>query len=295
MGLNMALRLLRGGHQIVAFDRSSGPIEEAVRAGAEGAQTLVAAVAKLQSPRVVWLMLPAGEVTQDMVTQLLELLASGDIIIDGGNSYYKDTLKQAERAMTAGIQYVDVGTSGGIWGLREGYSLMVGGDAVAIAKIQPALETLAPAPDRGWGHVGPHGAGHFVKMVHNGIEYGMMQAFGEGFELMDRKAEFGLNLHQIAEIWRDGSVVRSWLLDLAARALKDDPTLANVAPYVPDSGEGRWTVMEAIEQSCPLPVITLALQSRFRSRDESLFAEKLLSALRNQFGGHAVKHLEHEP
>ncbi len=292
MGLNMAKRLLRGGQQVVAYNRHPDPVAEAVATGAEGVHTPEAVVAALAPPRVLWLMLPAGAVTQAMLDTLAPLLTPGDILVDGGNSYYQDTMRRAEALRPRGLHYVDVGTSGGVWGLEEGYSLMIGGDPAPVAALCPAFEALAPAPDRGWGHVGPCGSGHFVKMVHNGIEYGMMQAFGEGFELLQRKAEFNLDLHQVAEIWRDGSVVRSWLLDLAARALAENPSLEGIAPYVADSGEGRWTVLEAIALSCPLPVITLALENRFRSRDDNLFSEKLLAALRNQFGGHAIKHEE---
>jgi 6-phosphogluconate dehydrogenase len=288
MGLNMVKRLLRGGVEVVAHNRSRVPIDEAVAAGAMPAYTLDDAVAALSAPRVLWLMLPAGDVTEQAIDALLDKLSPGDILVDGGNSYYGDSMRRAEKVKAHGLHYVDVGTSGGVWGLDNGYSLMIGGDAAPVDVLRPAFEALAPAPDRGWGHVGPVGAGHFTKMVHNGIEYGMMQAFGEGFELLQRKTEFGLDLHQVAEIWRDGSVVRSWLLDLAARALEENPTLEGIAPVVQDSGEGRWTVLEAIALSCPLPVITLSLENRFRSRDEVLFAEKMLAALRNQFGGHAI-------
>jgi 6-phosphogluconate dehydrogenase len=292
MGGNMASRLLRGGHQIVAFNRSQEPIRAAVAEGATGATSLEDAVSRLGSPRVVWLMLPAGDTTEQSVIQLSGLLDVNDIIIDGGNSNYKDTMRRASYLADKGIYYVDSGTSGGIWGLSEGYSLMVGGRSEAIEQIRPALETLAPAPDRGWAHVGPSGSGHFVKMVHNGIEYGIMQAYAEGFEILRAKREFDLDLHQIAELWRYGSVVRSWLLDLTADALAEDSELSDLRGWVADSGEGRWTVFESIDLDVPAPVITLALQMRFVSRQDESYAAKLLAAMRNQFGGHAVKKVE---
>src|SRR5919199_4675369 len=235
-------------------------------------------------------MVPSGEPTEKTVAALMRLLAAGDTIIDGGNSNYQDSMRRAGMCKANGIAFLDVGTSGGIWGLAEGYSLMVGGDDAAAERLRPIFETLAPAPDRGWGHVGPSGSGHFVKMVHNGIEYGMMQAYAEGLSILRHKEEFRLDLAQVAEIWRHGSVVRSWLLDLTARALAENPAMEGIAPYVSDSGEGRWTVAEAIDLDVPAPVITLALIQRLRSRDEESFADRLLSALRNQFGGHAVKH-----
>ncbi len=289
MGGNMASRLLRGGHQVVAYNRSLEPVRAAEAEGAVGATSLEDVVLRLSPPRVVWLMLPAGQVTEDAVHHLAELLSVNDVLIDGGNSNYKDTMRRAAFLADQGIYYVDSGTSGGIWGLQEGYSLMVGGRPEAIDLIRPALETLAPAADRGWAHVGPSGAGHFVKMIHNGIEYGMMQAYAEGFEILRAKKEFGLDLHQIAELWRYGSVVRSWLLDLTAAALAEDPELSDLRGWVADSGEGRWTVFEAIDQDVPAPVITLALQMRFVSRQDESYAAKLLAAMRNQFGGHAVK------
>lgn len=240
-------------------------------------------------PRAVWIMLPAGEVTEEAVRRFSNLMDVGDVLIDGGNSNYKDSMRRSAYLADKGIYYVDSGTSGGIWGLSEGYSLMVGGRSEAIAIIRPALETLAPAADRGWAHVGPSGAGHFVKMIHNGIEYGMMQAYAEGFEILRAKHEFDLDLHQIAELWRYGSVVRSWLLDLTANALAEDQDLSDLRGWVADSGEGRWTVFEAIDQDVPAPIITLALQMRFVSRQDDSYAAKLLAAMRNQFGGHAVK------
>lgn len=290
MGLNMATRLVRGGHRVIGFARSAASVQEAISIGAEGAGSLEEAAGKLKSPRIIWLMIPAGKPTSDTIETLSRLLAKGDIVIDGGNSYYKDTIKNAELLESKGIDFVDSGTSGGIWGLAEGYSLMIGGKAEVVEKLRPIFETLAPAADKGWGYVGPHGAGHYVKMVHNGIEYGMMQAFAEGFSILKAKQEFGLDLSQVSKIWQHGSVVRSWLLDLAARALEQDPKLSDIKPWVADSGEGRWTVFESIDLDVPAPIITLALQTRFASRDEENFTARMLSALRNQFGGHAVKH-----
>ncbi|GAB4260467.1 MAG: decarboxylating 6-phosphogluconate dehydrogenase [Thermoleophilia bacterium] len=289
MGANMARRLLAGGHRVVVANRSPGPVEQLAAEGAVPAWSWSELVRALSTPRVVWLMVPAGDPTDAMVDQLADLLQPGDLLVDGGNSFYKDSLRHAQKLAAKGLHFVDVGTSGGIWGRTEGYSLMVGGDAQAVEKLRPALETLAPGPDRGWGHVGPVGSGHFVKMVHNGIEYGLMQAYAEGFEIMRAKEEFALDLHQIAEIWRFGSVVRSWLLDLAATALAEDPTLSGIEGWVADSGEGRWTVAEAIDCDVPAPVITLALLMRFVSRQDDSFAAKMLAALRNQFGGHAVR------
>jgi 6-phosphogluconate dehydrogenase len=289
MGLNMATRLVRGRHRVIGFARSEESVQAAVKNGAEGARSLEEVVKMLQPPRVVWTMIPAGQITDDTLQKLSNLLSKGDTVIDGGNSNYKDSIGHAALMESKGIDFLDSGTSGGIWGLTEGYSLMIGGKPEVVEKMRPIFETLAPAPDKGWGYVGPHGAGHFVKMVHNGIEYGMMQAFAEGFNIMKSKKEFNLNLDQIAEIWRYGSVVRSWLLDLAARALKDDPTLSDITPWVEDSGEGRWTVAEAIDHDIPAPIITLALQMRFVSRDDENFSARMLAALRNQFGGHAVK------
>jgi 6-phosphogluconate dehydrogenase len=289
MGLNMSTRLARGGHRVIGYARTDATVNEAIRLGAEGAHTLEEAVSKLNTPRIVWLMVPAGQVTYDTIEKLSTLLSEGDIVIDGGNSNYKDTIRHAEMLEPKGIDFVDCGTSGGIWGLTEGYSLMIGGKPDVAEKLRPIFETLAPGADKGWGHVGPHGAGHFVKMVHNGIEYGMMQAFAEGFSIMKAKEEFGLDLAQISHVWQHGSVVRSWLLDLAARALDEDTKLAGIKPWVADSGEGRWTVFESIDLDVAAPVITLALQMRFLSRDEENFSARMLAALRNQFGGHAIK------
>jgi len=289
MGGNMTRRLLAGGHRVVAHARNPDAVRAAAQEGAAPANSLEELAESLDAPRVVWLMVPSGMPTEDTVRRLSGLLEAGDTIVDGGNSNYRDTVRRAAELDERGLHYVDVGTSGGIWGLTEGYSMMVGGEEGAVERLRPALETLAPKPDKGWGHVGPSGSGHFVKMVHNGIEYGMMQAYAEGFALMRRKEEFGLDLYQISEIWRDGSVVRSWLLDLTARALSDNVDLEGLAPYVQDSGEGRWTVVEAIELGVAVPVITTALEQRFSSREADSYANKLLNAMRNQFGGHELQ------
>src|SRR5262245_52040149 len=240
MGANMTTRLLQGGHRVVTYDLNEVAIQAAEAEGAQGARSLAEVKEKLSPPRAVWVMVPAGSPTEQTIDQLSNLLSPGDIIIDGGNSNYKDTMRRAKQLQTKGLYFVDVGTSGGVWGLTQGYSLMIGGEEKAVKQLQPLFETLAPAADKGWGHVGPSGAGHFVKMIHNGIEYGLMQAYAEGFELMQCKTDFGLDLPQIAEIWRYGSVVRSWLLDLIAKALAENPTLEGIAAYVADSGEGRW-------------------------------------------------------
>ena len=289
MGANIARRLLRGGHQVVGFNRSQDKTDALAAEGLIPAHSLQELCGQLPHPRVAWSMMPAGDVTEQTVAELADLMEAGDIIVDGGNSNYKDSMRRSESLRRRGVYFLDAGTSGGIWGLQNGYSLMVGGDAAAVKVLQPALETLAPAPDRGWGHVGPSGAGHFVKMIHNGIEYGMMQAFAEGFEILKGKEEFGLDRHQVAEIWRYGSVVQSWLLDLTAAALAEDQDLSRIAPYVEDSGEGRWTVAEAIDLDVPAPVITLALMQRFISRQDDSYAARLLAAMRQQFGGHAIK------
>lgn len=289
MGGNMVRRLLKGGHEVVVYNRSPEPVQQAAKDGATPSTSIEDLVNKLESPRVVWVMVPAGDPTQAMIDKLTDLLAPGDILIDGGNSNYKDSVRRGAALRAHNLRFIDVGTSGGIWGITEGYSLMVGGEADAVSHIRPLLETLAPAADRGWGHVGPNGAGHFVKMVHNGIEYGMMQAYAEGFEIMRAKKEFNLDLHQIAELWRYGSVVRSWLLDLTANALKENADLEGIKGWVADSGEGRWTVFESIDQDVPAPVITLSLLMRFVSRQDESFAAKMLAAMRNQFGGHEIK------
>jgi 6-phosphogluconate dehydrogenase len=290
MGGNMAQRLLRGGHQVLGFDPDAAARTVLEGKGGGTRDSLQALVAALPAPRVLWMMVPAGRITDDTVAALAGLLAPGDVVVDGGNSNYKDTLRRAAALAGKRIDYVDCGTSGGVWGLAEGYSLMIGGDKAAVDRLRPIFVTLAPAPDLGWGHVGPVGAGHFTKMVHNGIEYGLMQAYAEGFSILRHKQAFALDLHQVAEIWRTGSVVRSWLLDLTADALGKNPTLDGIAPWVADSGEGRWTVQEAIDLDVPAPVIALSLMARLRSRDDDSFADKLLAAMRNEFGGHAVKH-----
>ena len=290
MGANMTTRLQRAGHHVVGYDPRADAVKAAEKDGATGASTLPDLVSKLTPPRSVWLMVPAGQVTEDIISQLYDLLAGGDTIIDGGNSNYKDSVRHAEFLKERGIQFIDVGTSGGIWGLKEGYALMVGGDDGVVRRHTPIFQTLAPAPDKGWGHVGQAGTGHFVKMIHNGIEYGLMQSYAEGFAIMRAKKAFELDLQQISEIWRVGSVVRSWLLDLAAEILKENQELSGIEGYVVDSGEGRWTVFEAIDLDVPAPIITLSLQTRIRSRESDPYAEKLLAELRNQFGGHPVRH-----
>ncbi len=289
MGANMAQRLVRGGHRVVGFDSSADSRTLAGKNGIEPVATLAEVVAALKAPRVFWLMVPAGAPVDSTIENLLPLLGAGDTLIDGGNSYYKDTLRRAKSLAERQIHYIDCGTSGGIWGLQEGYSLMIGGDEQVVQRLQPIFATLAPAKDRGWGRVGPVGSGHFTKMIHNGIEYGLMQAYAEGFSILQHKQEFALDLPQIAQIWRYGSVVRSWLLDLTADALGKNPTMQGIAPFVADSGEGRWTLSEAIELGVSTPVIAQSLLERLRSRDKDSFADKLLAAMRNQFGGHEVR------
>ena len=289
MGANMAERLLRGGHRVIGFDPNADARARLEAKGAASATSLEDLVAKLPAPRTLWLMVPAGAITDQTIETLLPLLAAGDALIDGGNSNYKDTQRRATLAAARKIDYVDSGTSGGIWGLAEGYSLMIGGDKAAVERLTPIFQTLAPAKDSGWGRVGPVGSGHYTKMIHNGIEYGLMQAYAEGFAILQHKTEFALDLHQVAEIWRNGSVVRSWLLDLTADALAKNPQMSGIAPHVDDSGEGRWTVAEAIDLNVPAPVITASLLERLRSRDDDSYADKLLAALRNEFGGHAIK------
>jgi 6-phosphogluconate dehydrogenase len=290
MGGNMAQRLMRGGHRVVGFDPDADARKALEDDGGGSADSLQALVDALPAPRIVWMMVPAGKITDGTVDTLAGLLAPGDVVVDGGNSNYKDTLRRAEALAGRQIGYVDCGTSGGVWGLAEGYALMVGGDKAVVDRLRPIFETLAPAKDKGWGHVGPVGSGHFTKMVHNGIEYGLMQAYAEGFSILQHKADFALDLHQVAEIWRTGSVVRSWLLDLTADALGKNPTMDGIAPWVADSGEGRWTLQEAVDLDVPAPVIALSLMARLRSRDDDSFADKLLAAMRNEFGGHAIKH-----
>lgn len=292
MGANMTRRLLQGGHMVVVSDLNAGAVAAAEKEGAVAASSTVDLMTKLNAPRVVWIMVPSGDPTEQTVKTLTEIMQPGDTIIDGGNSNYKDSIRRAAMLKEHGIAFVDVGTSGGIWGLVEGYSMMIGGQKEVVEHLRPIFETLAPAPDRGWGYVGPNGSGHFVKMIHNGIEYGIMQAYAEGFAIMKKKAEFELDLATVARIWQHGSVIRSWLLDLTAVALTQDQTLDGVLPFVPDSGEGRWTVFEAIDLNVPAPVITLSLQTRIQSRDSEAFTDKLLAVMRNQFGGHAVKEAE---
>jgi 6-phosphogluconate dehydrogenase len=286
MGGNMVTRLTRGGHQVVAFDRSDAAVAAAVGAGARGVASLDDLVRVLAPPRAVWVMVPAGAPTESTIADLGGRLSAGDLIVDGGNTHYKEDRRRGRDLAARGVQYVDAGTSGGIWGLENGYCLMVGGEPAAIARLAPALATLAPP--NGWLHVGAIGSGHYVKMIHNGIEYGMMQAYAEGFELM-AGSDYALDLPAIAKLWGQGSVVRSWLLELTADALAADPKLAAVKAWVEDSGEGRWTVEDAVDKAIPAPVITAALFARFRSRRENSFADRLLAALRNAFGGHAVR------
>lgn len=289
MGGNMAERLMKGGHRVVGYARSRGSIQKAVEKKIIGAFSLEELVNQLKPPRTVWLMVPSGEPVEETIRSLLPYLLKGDVIIDGGNSFYKDSIRRAKMLKGKDIQFVDAGVSGGIWGLKQGYSIMAGGEKSAVDRLIPLLKTLAPADDKGWGHVGPSGAGHFVKMIHNGIEYGLMQAYAEGFSLMAHKKDFNLDLPQISEIWRHGSVVRSWLLDLTAAALAQNHSLDGIKPFVADSGEGRWTVSEAIDLDVPAPVITLSLIQRLRSRDTESFSDKLLAVMREQFGGHGVK------
>jgi 6-phosphogluconate dehydrogenase len=286
MGMNMVRRLQRDRHRVVTYDRSPEVVKESVREGAIAAGSLKDLVAQLTAPRAVWVMVPAGDPTESTIRELAGVLEAGDVVIDGGNSYFKDDARRARELQPKGIHYVDAGTSGGIWGLKVGYCLMVGGERDVFTRLEPIFKTLAP--DNGYAYMGAAGAGHYVKMIHNGIEYGMMQAYAEGFELLS-KSEFSLDLPKIAELWMNGSVVRSWLLELAASALKQDPQLDQIKGYVEDSGEGRWTVLDAIEKAVPAPVLTASLYTRFRSRQQDSFADRMLAALRNAFGGHAVR------
>ena len=288
MGGNMARRLMRAGHRIVAYDVDAEAVNSLGREGASGVSSLEELVGCLSEPRAVWVMVPAGGPTEEVVQALSGLLSPGDTLIDGGNNYYKESRRRGEEVGRRGIRFLDVGTSGGIWGLEQGYSLMIGGDEEAFRRLEPIFQALAPGADRGYGHVGPAGAGHFVKMVHNGVEYGLMQTYAEGFELLKAKEEFGLDLHQVAEIWSHGSVIRSWLLGLVSLALAQDPELTGVKAFVEDTGEGRWTALESVELAVPIPAITAALQARFRSRQEGPFGARLLATLRNLFGGHAI-------
>ena len=290
MGANMVRRLCRQGIEVVGYDRDAATV---ARLGAEAAMITATSVSdvvsKLSAPRIVWLMLPSGDPTEIQLQELAAMLSPGDVVIDGGNSNYKDSQRRGAWLAGLGIEFMDAGTSGGVWGLDNGYCLMVGGSKEVAAIMKPVLQALAPAPDRGWAHVGPVGAGHYSKMLHNGIEYGMMQALAEGLDLLKNKKEFDFDLAQLTELWRHGSVVRSWLLDLTADALKDDQELKSIAPHVSDSGEGRWTVIDSVEQGIAAPVLTLALQMRFASQDDTGYANRLLSMMRNAFGGHAIK------
>jgi 6-phosphogluconate dehydrogenase len=293
MGGNMARRLLRGGHTVIGYNRSSEITRTLEKEdGLIPAFSLDEMVRLLESTRIIWTMLPAGQVTETILDELISKMSPGDILVDGANSNYKDTIRRAEKIEKTGVHYIDAGVSGGVWGLKEGYAIMLGGDKDIVQTINPIIETLAPASDKGWGWVGPHGAGHFVKMVHNGIEYGMMEAYAEGFELLQGKKEFDLDVHQISQIWQYGSVVRSWLLDLAESALADNPELDGIQGWVADSGEGRWTVQEALDQDVPAPVITMSLFRRFESRQNDSYSAKMLAALRNQFGGHEIKKVD---
>jgi 6-phosphogluconate dehydrogenase len=289
MGAFMTERLVRGGHRVVGFDRDAAAVQRVVDKGAASADSLEKIVAQLKPPRAIWLMVPAGAPVDQTIDALTPHLAPGDTFIDGGNSNYKDSVRRAAALAQKKFNFVDCGTSGGIWGLTEGYSMMVGGDAEVVKRLAPIFQTLAPGPDKGWGRVGPAGSGHFVKMVHNGIEYGIMQAYAEGLDLLGHKKEFSLDLLQISKIWQFGSVIRSWLLDLTVDALAKNPKLEGIEAFVTDSGEGRWTVIEGVELGIPLPVISGALDARFRSQDPEPFANKLLAMMRHEFGGHAVK------
>ncbi len=286
MGAAMSERLMKGGHKVVAYDPATEAVARCEKLGAVGAKSLEEVAQKLSAPRAVWLMVPAGETVTKVINELLPHLDKGDTLIDGGNSNYHETVRRGKELSEKGINYVDAGTSGGVWGLEKGYCLMVGGPDKAVKRIEPAFKTLAP--EDGYAHVGPSGAGHFTKMIHNGIEYGMLQAYAEGFELL-KASDFSLDLHQLAALWQHGSVIRSWLLELTEHALAKDPELANIRGYVEDSGEGRWTVFEAIDKNVPAPVLTLSLLARFASRQEESFSAKVIAALRKEFGGHAVK------
>jgi 6-phosphogluconate dehydrogenase len=289
MGGFMAERIRLGGHQVVGFDFNKDAVAKLTASGNVGVTSLEELVSKLEAPRAVWIMVPSGDPVDQTIAELEKYLSPGDILIDGGNSNYKDTIRRHDAAVAKGFNFVDVGTSGGVWGLKEGYSMMIGGDKEPVETLRPIFEALAPAADKGWGHVGPAGAGHFVKMIHNGIEYGMMQAYAEGFTILEKKESLDLNLPQIAKIWQHGSVVRSWLLDLTAEALEKNPTLEGLEAYVADSGEGRWTVFEAIDLNVSAPIITESLIRRIRSREDNNFTDRMVAIQRNAFGGHAVK------
>lgn len=286
MGINMVQRLLEGGYEAVVYDRTPEKVKKAEESGAIAADSIEGLINKLQSPRIVWLMIPAGKATDEIIKEAASFLKEGDILIDGGNSFYKDSIKRAEMLKEQGIYFLDIGTSGGIWGLKRGYCMMIGGKKEIFERVEPVLQTLAPKD--GYAHVGPSGAGHFVKMIHNGIEYAMLQSYAEGFEILNAKKEFNLDLKQISGLWNHGSVIESWLLELAGHAFDKDPNLDSIKGYVEDSGEGRWTAAEAIELDVPAPLITLSLLERFRSRQDDSFSAKVIAALRNEFGGHAV-------
>lgn len=287
MGMNMVQRLLKGGHEVVAYARTPETVKKAEEKGAEGAGSLQDVMAKLERPRIIWTMVPAGKATEDTLNNLADIMEDGDILVDGGNSFYKDSQRRAGELGKKNISFLDAGTSGGIWGLQIGYCMMIGGEKEIFKKLEPVFSTLAP--EDGYAHVGPNGAGHFVKMVHNGIEYAMLQGYAEGFEILNAKKDFNLDLNKISNLWNHGSVIRSWLLELAGSAFSKDPGLGSIRGYVEDSGEGRWTVAEAIEQDVNAPVITLSLMERFRSRQDESFSAKVIAALRNEFGGHSVK------
>jgi 6-phosphogluconate dehydrogenase len=292
MGFNMAERLRLAGHKVVGFDFNKEATAKLTEAGSLGVNSLEDLVKNLSAPRAIWIMVPSGDPVDETIAKLEPLMQKGDTFIDGGNSNYKDTQRRHAAETAKGFEFVDCGTSGGVWGLKEGYSLMIGGDKAPVERLTPIFETLAPGKTEGWGHVGPSGAGHFVKMVHNGIEYGMMQAYAEGFSILEAKEPLNLNLPQISRIWQKGSVVRSWLLDLTADALAGNPSLDGLEAFVPDSGEGRWTVMEAIDLNISAPVITESLIRRIRSREGNNFTDRMISIMRGAFGGHAVKKAE---
>ena len=289
MGGNMAQRLIRHGHEVVGYARNPSTVAEAVKLGVYGTESIAEMADQLPSPKVIWVMVPSGQTTDEVIKDAASYLTSGDIIIDGGNSNYKDSMRHSAELTDKGINFLDAGTSGGVWGLTEGYCLMIGGEKEVVAHVRPIFEALAPSPTEGWAQVGKAGAGHFAKMIHNGIEYGMMQAIGEGFDILNEKKEFNFDLHKLAQIWQKGSVIRSWLIELTERALAEDPKLDDLEAYVQDSGEGRWTVFEAIDLNVSAPVITASLQRRIRSRQEAPFSDKLIASLRNQFGGHQIK------
>ncbi len=291
MGGNMARRLAQRGHELIVYNRTAQVTRDLASEVSNmiPAFSLEEVVDRLPHPRIIWMMVPAGDVTEEIIKEIAALVSIEDILIDGGNSNFRDSMRRADWLNTQGIHFIDAGVSGGIWGLKEGYSLMLGGDEEVITRLTPIFQSLAPGPDRGWGRVGPHGAGHFVKMVHNGIEYGMMEAIAEGFDILNCRKDFNLDLAEVASIWKYGSVVRSWLLDLTRDALQDNPGLDGIEGWVADSGEGRWTVFEAINEDVPAPVITLSLMRRLESRQENSFATRLLAAMRNEFGGHSVK------